>query len=105
MKSTITYIVCLLAFFAKGQDYPAAEQKWTSHHTLMATGRATGTRSPGIVKKLRKDYSRVVRDEHQIKKYSKQYNRVLDESFKKKKDHSARWILRHKNHQDAIAKS
>jgi hypothetical protein len=96
MKRTIIFFLFASTIsILKAQDYPAAEQKWTSHHTLMAAGRATGKRTPEIAKKLRKDYNIVVKNDRQVRKYSKQYNRQLDKAYKKE-DHSARWVLRHK---------
>ena len=94
-RAVICFLFASTILILKAQDYPAAEQKWTSHHTLMAAGRATGKRTPQVAKKLRKDYSMVVKNDRQIKKYSKQYNRQLDKEYKKG-DHSARWVLRHK---------
>lgn len=66
-------IFALLAFvsFTRAQDFPAAEQKWENHHTLMYHKAASGTTSPKIAARLRADYRQVRRTEKRMKAAAK----------------------------------
>jgi hypothetical protein len=82
------FLSSILIFFAKGsligQDYPAADQKWMNHHTLMHTNKASGRLSDKEAARIRKEYRQVRKMEKQMTVQSKLTTRETKKIYLRK---------------------
>jgi hypothetical protein len=77
-------IIVFLSQASKAQDYPAADQKWVSQHSLMHAGRGKGKFSDHEAARLRADYKRMRKMEKRMLLESRTTSRETKKMYLRK---------------------